>query len=131
MIWKYTLLWIPMVFIAILNGMLRQYGYSPFMAELTAHQVSCVTGIGLFFLYTWGLSRFWPLSSARQSWIIGGIWLILTVAFEFIFGLYAAGHSLARLLADYNLAEGRLWPLVLAAVALLPYTVYRMRRKSA
>ena len=131
MIWKYVLAWIPMVFIAILNGVARQAGYGRYMTELAAHQVSCATGIGLFFLYTLFLSRHWPIANTRQAVIIGGIWLGLTVAFEFIFGLYVAGHPLSKLLQDYNITEGRLWPVVLAAVAVLPYAVYRMRAPSA
>jgi hypothetical protein len=127
MLWKYILAWIPMVFIAILNGVMRQDGYGRYMPELAAHQISCATGVGLFFLYTLFLSRHWPIANNRQAVMIGGSWLILTVAFEFAFGLYVAGHPLSRLLQDYNITEGRLWPVVLAAVAVLPYAVYRMR----
>jgi len=39
---------------------------------------------------------------------IGLVWLAMTVAFEFLFGDYVAGHSWDRLLHDYNLFAGRL-----------------------
>ena len=37
------------------------------------------------------------------------LWLGMTLAFEFLFGHYIAGKSWSLLLADYNLAAGRLW----------------------
>jgi hypothetical protein len=127
MILKYTIAWIPMVFIAIANGTIRQLGYGKFVSELTAHQISCFTGITLFFLYTFALSVRMPIESARKACIVGLIWMALTVAFEFIFGHYAAGHPWSTLLHDYNIFAGRLWSLVLAALALMPYLVYRIR----
>ena len=38
-----------MVFIAILNGMLREFMLSKWLSELGAHQLSCLTGVLLFF----------------------------------------------------------------------------------
>jgi len=126
MILKYTLAWFPMIFIAVVNGTVRQFVYGPQMSELSAHQISCATAVLLFFLYTLLLARLMPLKNPRQTFLIGIIWLILTVAFEFCFGLFIAGHSLDRLLHDYNIAAGRLWILVLISLAFMPYTAFRM-----
>ena len=41
----YALAWLPMVPIAILNGVLRQGWYGQYLAELTAHQVSTATAL--------------------------------------------------------------------------------------
>ncbi len=122
----YILGWIPMIPIAILNGLIRQYGYGKYMTELHAHQLSSITGILLFAGYTWFLSLLRPLQSVGQAVTVGLIWLVMTVAFEFLFGHYVAGHSWSRLLQDYNLFAGRVWSLVLLAVALLPYLVYSL-----
>ena len=128
MVWKYTVAWIPMVAIAIANGTIRQFVYGQWVSERTAHQISCATGIFLFFLYTFFLSARLPLAKARQAWLVGFIWLCLTIAFEFTFGYFVAGHSLERLLQDYNIASGRLWLIVLAAVFFLPYATYKIRQ---
>ena len=45
MMWKYVLAWIPMVFIAIANGALREGWYSKHLSELQTHQVSTVIGV--------------------------------------------------------------------------------------
>jgi len=126
MILKYTLAWCPMIVIAIANGIVRQFVYGPQMSELSAHQISSVTGIALFFLYTIGLGRLMPLQNGRQAFLVGGIWLILTVAFEFFFGLLIVGHPLEKLLYDYNIAAGRLWGVVLISLVFMPYLAYRI-----
>jgi len=47
-LWVYTLAWVPMTLIAILNGTARALVYDSYMSELTAHRVSSVTGVCLF-----------------------------------------------------------------------------------
>jgi hypothetical protein len=124
---KYPLAWIPMVFIAILNGIFRESVLAKKLSDLRAHQLSCLTGILLFFGYTWLLSLQWPLESTGQALTIGLVWLLLTVAFEFSYGHYVAHYSSEKMFQDYNLLAGRLWVLVLLVVALLPLMVRKMR----
>ena len=117
--------WLILAVVAVLNGVLRQATYGRHLPELAAHQVSTVTGILLIGAVVWKLSRFWPIGSAKEAWIIGFCWLSMTIAFEFGFGHYVAGHSWSRLFADYNLADGRVWSLFLVWIAVLPYLVWR------
>ncbi len=124
MLINYTLAWLPMVLIAILNGVLRQAWYAKFMSELRAHQISTFTGILLFGIYIWGLTRIWKLDSTGQALTIGVIWLGLTVAFEFLFGHFVAGHPWRRLLQDYNIFAGRLWILILIWITIAPYLFF-------
>jgi hypothetical protein len=51
---------------------------------------------------------------------LGGVWLVLTVAFEFVFGRLVMGKSWSALLGAYTFEGGNLWPLVLAVVLLAP-----------
>ncbi len=126
----YLFAWFGLVVIGILNGTLRVAGYSRFMPELTAHQVSTAVGIILFGLYVYFLSVKRPLASAKEALLVGTAWLLLTVAFEFLFGHYIAGNSWDRLLADYNILKGRLWILVLLWTFISPWFFHRIRRKS-
>ena len=130
MILKYSIAWIPMVLLGIGNGVLRELTYGRIMPELRAHRLSVFTGILLFGAYTWIFSHKWSLRSSKQALVIGFLWLVYTVAFEFIFGHYVMHHPWSRLLYDYNIFAGRLWILVLLAVTVLPFVVYRIRRKS-
>jgi len=127
MIKRYTIAWLGLVIIGILNGTIRTYVYGPIMSELTAHQISSVTGIILIGLVTWLLSLKWKIQSERQALAVGSIWLLLTIFFEFIFGHYVVGHPWSRLLYDYNLLEGRVWSLVLIFTMIAPYLIHKMR----
>ena len=124
---RYVLAWVPMLIIAVANGALRQAIFSKVMPELRAHQLSTLIGSVLIGLFVWLVVRIWPPSSGRQAVLIGAIWLILTVAFEFFMGLVLAQRSLAQVLQDYNLFAGRVWVLFLAWLTFAPWIFYRLR----
>lgn len=128
MILNYAAAWLLMPIIGIINGVIRQYGYSSALGELRAHQVSTLTGIVFFGLYVWALTLLWKIRSSAEAIAIGSIWLILTVAFEFLFGHYVMKHPWSRLLHDYNIFEGRLWVLVPVWITIAPYLFYRLSR---
>jgi hypothetical protein len=125
MILRYFFLWFPIVLLAVLNGTLRDFGYKPFAGDLTAHQISTVTLILLIAVYLRILRTRWKITSANQAWLIGLMWLGMTIAFEFGFGHYIAGNPWSKLLHDYNIAEGRVWCFILIAVLIGPYISYR------
>lgn len=127
MILRYTIAWIGLAIIGIINGVIREVGYGKFLGELLAHQVSSVTGIILFGLFTWCLTLRWRMQSSGQAFTIGIIWLALTIAFEFLFGHYVMKHPWSRLFHDYNILEGRVWILVLVWITIAPYGICRLR----
>ncbi len=127
MLVTYTLAWIPMVFIAIANGIARDRGYQRHIGELRAHQISTLTGALAFTVYTWALSLRWPLASSEQALLVGIVWLGLTIAFEILFGHFVVKSTWRRLASDYNLLKGRVWPLLLLWLLVLPYVVRRLR----
>jgi hypothetical protein len=114
---RYLVFWLVLAIIAVANGILREFTYGPYLSNLAAHQVSTVTAIVLIGGAVWTLSRFWPIGSRKETWIIGACWLLMTIAFEFGFGHYVAGHSWSRLLAG---------SLFLVWVAVLPYVIWRL-----
>lgn len=117
--------WLGGPLIGIANGTLRELGYRDRVGERTAHQLSTLSAIGLFAGYFALLARRRPLDSTREALEVGLAWLALTVAFEFGFGRGVAHTSWDELLADYDLRKGRLWPLVLAWIALGPAVMQR------
>jgi len=125
---KYTVSWLGLVVVAIMNGALREKGYGRFMSELAAHQSSTIIGLLLFGVYVWMLTRTWTIASSGQAFAIGGIWLALTIGFECIFGHHVMGHPWRQLLHDYNLLKGRLWVLLLIWTAIAPFTFYKLQR---
>ena len=117
---KYFLAWFPMLLLAIGNGALREFVFRKYMGELPAHQLSTFSLLLLFTIYIRFVIHWIPPVSARQALLIGLFWLALTLLFEFGFGRYR-GNSWEKLLADYNILEGRLWLLIPAWVAMAPW----------
>lgn len=126
---RYLYAWLVLLLVAVINGGLRDFTYGRHVSELLAHQISCVIGIALFAVVISQYVRRWSPASAREAWFIGAFWMVLTVAFEFLFFHYVAGHSWEALLANYDLASGRLWPLILLWVLVAPYSFYRLSCK--
>ena len=124
------LVWFLLAIVAVTNGIIRQSTYGKSVSDLAAHQISTVTAILASGALVWIVSGFWPMQSAAQAWTIGLLWLVMTVAFEFGFGHYVAGHSWNRLLADYNIFNGRVWSLFLVWVTILPYVIFQLRIKA-
>ena len=112
--------WLGGPVIGIANGVTRELVYKDAVGELTAHQISTASAIGLFGAYFWVLQRRYPLASDGAALRVGAFWIALTVLFEFGFGRAVDGKTWAELLADYDLSEGRVWSLVLAWLALGP-----------
>lgn len=127
--WKYVIAWFPMVILAIANGLVREAWYGDILDERTAHQVSTLAALILFGVYIRFVVRRWPPASPARAVAIGLLWLALTVAFEFLFGHYVAGHPWGRLLRDYDLSAGRLWVLILAMVTAAPYVFWRLHTR--
>ncbi len=127
MLFKYFLLWFPMVVIAVLNGALRIKFLTKYFNELEAHQLSVLTGITFFGIYVWLIAGYWKIQSSAQAILIGIMWLCMTVAFEFLAGHYVFGNSLEKLFHDYNIFAGRLWILVLIWTTISPYLSYKLR----
>ena len=116
--------------IAFANGTLRQIGYAPIVSDLTAHQISSFTLIFFFFVYFRFISRKWRIESAQNAWLIGLMWFLLTIGFEFGFVHFISGNPWNKLLHDYNLSEGRLWALVLVSILVEPYIIHRLQKSN-
>jgi hypothetical protein len=78
----YLIAWLGMMLLAIANGAVRDFTYRGWVGDFRAHQLSTVTLLLLFVGYFWALFTVWPLASAHQAWLIGSVWLVMTLAFE-------------------------------------------------
>lgn len=124
---RILLAWLVLLALAILNGGFRQGALAPRLDDRAAHILSTLLLSGIIFAATWFSLPWIRPASARDAWLIGSIWFLLTIAFEFLAGHYLFGSSWKKLLADYNLAQGRIWILVLLSTLLSPILVYGLR----
>jgi len=122
---KYFIAWFPMLVLAILNGVLRDFGYKTYVGDLAAHQISTLTLLILFGIYIHFMVKKYPPHSESQALLFGLFWMTLTLLFEFGFGRYR-GNSWEKLLADYNILNGHVWILIPIALAIGPYTFFKL-----
>ena len=118
---KVLALWGFLAVIAILNGIFRGAVLGPRLGKGPGHVVSAFLLITVFlvtiYLFLHGIDNAY---SNTDLLVIGMIWTVMTVSFEFAFGHCVMKHPWERLLSDYNLLKGRLWSLVLLAILLGP-----------
>ena len=126
--WKHLAAWFALLLVSVANGALRDFTYGKYIDALSAHQISCVTGILLLGIVIGWFTRRYPPASGRQAMLIGVFWLALTLAFEFLFFHYVGGHSWSELWASYDVLHGQMWLFVLLWVALAPYAFFRLKR---
>lgn len=121
----FTLLsWLPLPFLGVANGIFREFVLKPRLSESVARPLSGMMLMALTAAYILLLRRI-RLVSPSDTLIIGVIWLVLTVAFEFLFGYFFARHSVREMLANYNVLTGNLWLLVVLWIGAAPYVLLR------
>lgn len=112
--------WCLLLVAAIANAGVREGLLAPRFGEQAGHVLSTLT-LSLAILAIAWLTIGWLAPATVQDVLwIGGLWLLLTVAFEFLAGHYLFGNSWESLLADYDLLRGRVWVLVLVTTAVAP-----------
>ena len=117
-----------MLLLAILNGAARDLWYKKYISELAAHQISTFSLIILIGIYSCSVIKRLPPNTAKQALIIGIVWSVLTLAFEFGFGIMR-GISWKQLLHAYDLTEGQIWILIPIWVAIAPYIAFKVISK--
>lgn len=121
------LAWLLILVLAIVNGAFRQALLLPRLGEKVAHVISTLLLSLMVLFASWLLIPWVRPAGMGDAWLIGASWVILTVGFEFLAGHYVFGTPWERLLGDYNVADGRIWILVLVAVLLGPVLVVSLR----
>jgi hypothetical protein len=120
-------LWLGFLLVAIACGMIREQFLVPGLGPLAGRALgTLLVGViifGLIYAYVGTLKGATRVSLFK----LGLFWTIATLAFEFLFGHYVMGHSWDSLWADYNIFQGRLWPLVLMVTLFGPLLAQEIR----
>ncbi|MBN8788250.1 MAG: hypothetical protein J0I84_14255 [Terrimonas sp.] len=126
--WRYFLCWFPMLILAIINGSARDLWYKKYVGEIRAHQISTFSLVLLFGIYIWIVMKKIPVESEMNAILLGLFWLILTLVFEFGFGLMQ-GSTMSQLLGEYNIMKGRVWVLIPIWVSFAPYLFFKIQSR--
>ncbi len=125
---KITLIWICFIPVAIINGGFRDYLLDKYLPENISLAISGIILSGLIFVITMLLLPRIKRLSEKDCVKIGIQWMLLTVVFEFYFGL-SSGSTWSELIEAYNPLKGNLWILVLLSTFLSPMWVFKSQMK--
>jgi hypothetical protein len=122
--------WCVILCLAVANGALREALLIPALGRQAGLVLSGVLLSVLNLLVAYGFARLAGGLAILQGLLIGLLWLCLTLAFEFTFGLYVRHKPLAELLDAYTFKDGNIWPMVLVATFLAPSLAARFHVRS-
>jgi hypothetical protein len=112
--------WLVMLIVASANGALRQAVLIPLIGEVGGRAISTLVLAALLALLTWLTIGWIAPRSGADAWLIGAMWVALTLAFEFLAGHYLFGTPWSGLVEDYNVLRGRIWIVVLLVTGVAP-----------
>ena len=100
-----VVVWLLIAVAESVHGTLRRLFLVPRIGELLSHQIGVVVGSIIIFTIAWLCIRWIGAGSSREQIRVGGLWIVLTLIFEFTLG-YLFGYSMDRMLSDYNIVKG-------------------------
>ena len=122
--------WLAILVLAMLNGALRQALLIRLIGEQAGQVVSTLLLVALIGGAAWVMLPWIRPLTRRDAWLVGVVWLLLTLAFEFLAGHYLFGDSWETLLTAYDITGGRIWILVPVITLVAPVLVHRSRGRT-
>ncbi len=131
MIRKAIAVWFGIMLLAITNGAARESLITPRFGPQQGHIISTLLLVSAIVAVAFITIRWIGPVTTPQAWRVGIVWLAFTLAFEFLAGHYVFGTPWETIFADYNLLEGRIWPLIPLATVVAPVWVFtRLKQRS-
>ena len=127
MLKRLLIVWFAMLLVASVNGGVREALLVPMMAPGSARAVTTLLLCAIVFLLTYFTIEWIDPRSSHDDWVIGGLWVALTLAFEFLAGHYLFGNPWSELFAEYNVFRGRIWILAIITILVAPGVSARAR----
>lgn len=128
MVIRTILIWSALLAVAIANGAFRQSVLVPKLGLGMARAVTTLMLSALIAGLGWASTPWIGPATLQDAWIIGALWVTLTLGFEFIGGHFLFGKPWPELFADYNLLAGRIWVMVLVVTLMTPALAFTVRR---
>lgn len=113
-------IWLVLICAEILHGIARAIFLVPHVGEFRSNQIGVFTGSIIILAIALAFVRWVGATRTTDLLAVGLLWLVLTLAFEVLFGRFVVGASWERLAADYNVLEGGLLPLGMILLLLAP-----------
>lgn len=130
MIARAVVVWLGLALLASLNGAFRESVLVPRMSETAARAISTLMLSVVILIAALAAIGWISPAPHRDAWRIGVLWVVLTLAFEFLAGHYLFRIPWRELTRDYNILQGRIWVLVLIVTAVAPAVAAAFRERT-
>ena len=122
-------IWFVLIIAEIIHGILRAIVLVPIVGEFRSNQIGVFTGSAIILSIAYFTIRWIGANRPNELLLVGLIWLVLTMAFEVLFGRFMVGLSWERIASDYNVLNGGLMPLGLLVLVFSPMIASKLRGK--
>lgn len=127
MVKKSFLIWLAIIPIAILNGILREKIIIPLTGAKYALPLSGILLSLMIFILCYIFIPKIGKGTRRNYMIIGLLWIILTISFESVFGLFM-GNDFSELIKAYDITTGNLWLMIVLFTGVAPLVTAKTRK---
>lgn len=118
--------WFVIIGAETIHGIARTLWLAPLVGDFRARQIAVFTGSAIILAITVVFIRWIGSRTRRAALAIGGLWLVLTLAFEIGLGR-ATGASWDRITEDYDPRRGGLLAIGMLVLVLAPLIAARLR----
>lgn len=119
-VWTVSRLFLTEILVSGFNYfILMNKVYQPRWGELRAHQIGMTTRMIYIFAFAYQLDMQLGLRSIGQYMLLGMVWLIFILVFEWG-GSFLIHRPVKEILIGWHIENGYMWPYVLAVYFLSP-----------
>lgn len=126
MIAKSILIWISIIPLAFINAGLRELVFTPLIGAKHSLPISGLTLSVLILVVSFIFIPKLGNATYRTYWLIGFLWMFLTIIFETVMSLFSE-KTLNDIIKAYDIRTGNLWLFVVIVVSCAPSLIARVR----
>ncbi len=120
-------LWFLLMTAETLQGFWRAKVLARWMGDAASRDLSTFTGTLIILLITFACIGWFPSRNTSTLLQIGAIWVLLTLSYEIVLGRVALHRTWNEIASDFDLLEGRLFPIGLLFLLFAPLIAARLR----
>jgi hypothetical protein len=126
-IFRALAVWLLLIVAEILHGIGRGIFLVPHVGDFRSRQIGVFTGSLIILVIALATVRWIGAPRPTQLLGVGLLWLLLTLAFEILFGHFIMGASWERLASDYDVLQGGFLPIGMVVLLLSPLIAAKLR----
>lgn len=119
--------WFLIIVAESVHGTLRELLLKPYVGDLRARQIAVFTGMLIILCVAYIVIRWLRAETTRALLLVGLLWVVLTLAFEFSLGWGVLGYSWSRMMEDYDLTRGGFLAFGMIVLWLSPFIAAKLR----